>query len=234
MSQAMWSAVFGRLNLDSLDFLKAFLHPSMNDMILSGAAWAVIIGAVVTVALLTRFRLWGPMWSQWLVSVDHKKIGVMYIVLALIMLVRGALEGVVMRAQQADGLHGGFLSADHFAQLFSTHGTIMIFFMAMPFLTGLINIVVPLQIGARDVSFPMLNSFSLGLTVAGAMLVMISLVIGDFSTGGWTAYPPYTEVSFQPGAGPDYWIWAVTLTGLGSTLTGINFMVTIFKERAPA
>jgi cytochrome o ubiquinol oxidase subunit I len=233
MSQAFWSLAFGRLNLDSLDFLTAFVHPSMNDMILSGAAWVVIIGAVVTLALLTRFRLWGPLWSQWLVSVDHKKIGVMYIVLALIMLVRGALEGVVMRAQQADGLHGGFLSANHFAQLFSTHGTIMIFFMAMPFLTGLINIVVPLQIGTRDVSFPMLNSFSLGLTVAGAMLVMISLVIGDFSTGGWTAYPPYTEVGFQPGAGPDYWIWAVTLTGIGSTLTGINFMVTIFKERAP-
>ena len=168
----------------------------------------VIFGAAVTAALLTWFRLWGPMWSKWLISVDHKRIGVMYIVLALIMLVRGALEGVVMRAQQADGLHGGFLSADHFAQLFSTHGTIMIFFMAMPFLTGLINIVVPLQIGARDVSFPMLNSLSLGLTVSGAMLVMISLVIGDFSTGGWSAYPPYTEPNFQPGVGPDYWIWA--------------------------
>ena len=109
----------------------------------------------------------------------------------------------------------------------------MIFFMAMPFLTGLINIVVPLQIGARDVSFPMLNSLSLGLTVSGATLVMISLVIGDFSTGGWSAYPPYTEPNFQPGVGPDYWIWAVTLAGLGSTLTGINFIVTIFKERAP-
>jgi cytochrome o ubiquinol oxidase subunit 1 len=233
MSHGFWSLVFGRLDVDSLDFLKVFFHPNLNDIILSGASWVVIVGAIVTAALLTRFRLWRPMWSEWLISVDHKRIGVMYIVLALIMLVRGALEGVVMRAQQADGLHGGFVSADHFAQLFSTHGTIMIFFMAMPFLTGLINIVVPLQIGARDVSFPMLNSFSLGLTVSGAMLVMISLVIGDFSTGGWSAYPPYTEPNFQPGAGPDYWIWAVTLAGLGSTLTGINFIVTIFKERAP-
>ena len=233
MSQAMWSTVFGRLNLDSLDFLQAFLHPSMNDMILSGAAWAVIVGGAFTLAVLTWFRLWGPLWSNWLVSVDHKKIGVMYIVVALIMLLRGTIEGALMKAQQADGLHGGFLSANHFGQLFSTHGTIMIFFMAMPFLTGLINLVVPLQIGARDVRFPMLNSFSLGLTVAGAMLVMISLVFGEFSTGGWTGYPPYTEVGFQPGAGPDYWIWALTLTGLGSTLTGINFVVTILKERAP-
>ena len=233
MSHGFWSLVFGRLDVESLDFLKAFFHPGLNDIILSGAAWVVIFGAAVTAALLTRFRFWGPMWSKWLISVDHKRIGVMYIVLALIMLVRGALEGVVMRTQQADGLHGGFLSADHFAQLFSTHGTIMIFFMAMPFLTGLINIVVPLQIGARDVSFPMLNSLSLGLTVSGAMLVMISLVLGDFSTGGWSAYPPYTEPNFQPGVGPDYWIWAVTLAGLGSTLTGINFVVTIFRERAP-
>ncbi|HVB69082.1 MAG TPA: cbb3-type cytochrome c oxidase subunit I [Acetobacteraceae bacterium] len=233
MTDRFWGLVFGRLDLDSLDFLRVFFHPSLNDIILSGAAWIVIVGFITSVALLTRFRLWGPMWSKWLISVDHKRIGVMYIVLALVMLVRGALEGVVMRAQQADGLHGGFLSPDHFAQLFSTHGTIMIFFMAMPFLTGLINIVVPLQIGARDVSFPMLNSLSLGLTVAGALLVMISLVVGDFSTGGWSAYPPFTEPNFQPGAGPDYWIWAVTLGGLGSTLTGINFVVTIFKERAP-
>jgi len=233
MSQAMWSAVFGRLNLGSLDFLKGILYPSMNDMILSGAAWLVIVGAVVTLALLTRYRLWGPLWSKWLVSVDHKRIGVMYIAVALVMLLRGTIEGVLMKVQQADGLHGGFLSANHFGQLFSTHGTIMIFFMAMPFLTGLINIVVPLQIGARDVRFPMLNSFSLGLTVAGAMLVMISLVFGEFSTGGWTGYPPYTEASFQPGAGPDYWIWSLALTGLGSTLTGINFVVTILKERAP-
>jgi cytochrome o ubiquinol oxidase subunit I len=233
MTAGFWSVVFGRLDMNSVDCLKMFFHPSMNDFILSGAAWAVIVGAVVTLALLTYFRLWGPMFSKWLISVDHKKIGVMYIVLALIMLLRGAIEGIVMRMQQADGLHGGFLSPDHFGQLFTTHGTIMIFFMAMPFLTGLINIVVPMQIGARDVSFPMMNSLSLGLTVAGAMLVMISLVIGDFSTGGWTGYPPYTEAAFQPGAGPDYWIWSLTLAGIGTTLTGINFVVTIFKERAP-
>ncbi|MFC2967303.1 cbb3-type cytochrome c oxidase subunit I [Acidimangrovimonas pyrenivorans] len=233
MTHDLTTAVFGRLTLQSLDFLKMVFHPSLNNVIASGAALAVLAGGAVLVAVLTYFGLWKKLWSDWLISVDHKRIGVMYIVLALVMLLRGALEGVVMRAQQADGLHGGFLSADHFAQLFSTHGTIMIFFVAMPFLTGLINIVVPLQIGARDVSFPMLNSVSLGLTVAGAMLVMISLVIGDFSTGGWTAYPPYTEPNFQPGSGPDYWLWSVAIAGVGSTLTGINFIVTIYKERAP-
>ncbi|WP_241560094.1 cbb3-type cytochrome c oxidase subunit I [Solirhodobacter olei] len=233
MTQEFWKMVLGRLNFESLDFLKAFYDPTLNEVILTGAAWAVLAGGALGVAVLTYFRLWGPMWRKYLVSVDHKRIGIMYIVLAFLMLARGVIEGVVMRAQQADGLGGGFLSADHYAQLFSTHGTIMIFFFAMPFLTGLINIVVPLQIGARDVSFPMLNSVSLGLTVSGAMLIMISLVLGKFSTGGWTAYPPYTESTFQPGVGPDYWIWSLMLAGVGSTLTGINFVVTILKERAP-
>ncbi len=233
MTTDFWRIVFGRLDLGALDFLTAFRDPTLNEIILSGAAWAVILGGLAAVVALSRYRLWGPLWRNYLVSVDHKRIGIMYIVLAGIMLVRGVLEGVVMRGQQADGLGGGFLSANHYAQLFSTHGTIMIFFMAMPFLTGLINIVVPLQIGARDVSFPMLNSASLGLTVAGAALVMISLVVGQFSTGGWTAYPPYTDSLFQPGPGPDYWLWSVLLAGLGTTITGINFVVTILRERAP-
>lgn len=233
MTSTPWNPIFGRLTIHSLDPLKVVFHPSLNNLIASGAAAAVVVGALLGLVLMTKFRLWKPLWNDWLTTVDHKRIGVMYIVLALIMLVRGVVEAVLMRAQQADGLHGGFLSSNHFAQLFSTHGTIMIFFMAMPFLTGLINIVVPLQIGARDVSFPMLNSISLGLTVAGAALVMISLVLGDFSTGGWTGYPPYTEAAFQPGVGPDYWIWSLGIAGLGSTLTGLNFIVTIYKERAP-
>ncbi|WP_102223217.1 cbb3-type cytochrome c oxidase subunit I [Acidimangrovimonas sediminis] len=228
------SALFGRMDLESLDFLKVFLHPfDTNLLILSGAAWVVILGGIFVVAVMTYMKWWKPLFLDWLISVDHKKIGVMYIVLAFIMLLRGVIEGVVMRAQQADGLHGGFLSADHYAQLFSTHGTIMIFFMLMPFLTGLMNVAVPLQIGARDVSFPMLNSVSLGLTIGGAVLVMVSLVLGEFTTGGWTAYPPYTGSAFQPGVGPDYWIWSVTLSGIGATLTGMNFVVTIYKERAP-
>ena len=212
-------------------------HPTreavINGIIATGAASLVVVGAIALVVLLTRYKLWRVLWSQWLTSPDHKKIAIMYVVIALVMLVRALIEAVLMRAQQAFGLDGGFLSPDHFAQLFSTHGTIMIFFMAMPFLTGVINYVMPLQIGARDVSFPVLNSISLGLTAAGAALVMTSLVIGKFSTGGWFGYPPYTEATFSPGVGPDYWIWALSLAGLASTLSGINFAVTIYKERAP-
>ncbi|WP_082850346.1 cbb3-type cytochrome c oxidase subunit I [Caballeronia sordidicola] len=205
----------------------------INGIIATGAASMVVIGAIVTFALITRYRKWGVLWSDWLTSPDHKKIGIMYVVLAFVMLARALIEALLMRTQQAFGLGGGFLSPDHFAQLFSTHGTIMIFFMAMPFLTGVINYVMPLQIGARDVAFPVLNSISLGLTAAGAALVMISLCFGTFSTGGWFGYPPYTEATFSPGVGPDYWIWSLSLASLGSTFTGINFAVTIYKLRAP-
>lgn len=156
----------------------------------------------------------------------------MYVALALVMFARAIVEAAMMRAQQLVAVDApGFLSPDHFAQLFSTHGTIMIFFVAMPLLTGLINFVMPLQIGAREVSFPLLNAVSLALTAAGAGLTLVSLVIGEFSTGGWSAYPPYTETAFSPGEGVDYWIWAVTLSSLGSTLTGVNFAVTIYKRR---
>ncbi|MGY3038584.1 cytochrome o ubiquinol oxidase subunit 1 [Rhodanobacter sp. TND4EL1] len=227
----------GRLSPQALPFWEMLQHPDrahiINGIIATGAASVVLFGGIVLVALLTRHRLWRPLWSNWLTSPDHKKIGIMYVVIALVMLARALIEAVLMRAQQAFGLGGGFLSPDHFAQLFSTHGTIMIFFMAMPFLTGIINYVMPLQIGARDVSFPVLNSISLGLTAAGAALVMVSLVIGKFSTGGWFGYPPFTETTFSPGVGPDYWIWALSLASLGSTFTGINFAVTIYKERAP-
>jgi len=233
----IFQPALGRLGLDSLPFWAMVQHPTeanvINGCIATGAASIVVIGLIVTVALITKYHKWGVLWSEWLTSPDHKKIGIMYVVIALVMLARALMEAWLMRAQQAFGLGGGFLSPDHFAQLFSTHGTIMIFFMAMPFLTGLINYVMPQQIGARDVSFPVLNSISLGLTAAGAALVMISLVIGTFSTGGWFGYPPYTEANFSPGVGPDYWIWALSLAGLGSTLTGINFAVTIYKERAP-
>ncbi|MGB6488455.1 MAG: cbb3-type cytochrome c oxidase subunit I [Steroidobacteraceae bacterium] len=227
----------GRLGLQALPFWQMLQHPTeanvINGVIASAAACIMVIGGIVTAALITKYRKWGVLWSEWLTSTDHKKIGIMYVALAFVMLARALIEAGLMRAQQAFGLGGGFLAPDHFAQLFSTHGTIMIFFMAMPFLTGVINFVMPLQIGARDVTFPRLNSISLGLTAAGAALVMVSLAIGKFSTGGWFGYPPYTEAQFNPGVGPDYWIWALSLTGLGSTFTGINFVATIWKERAP-
>ena len=150
------------------------------------------------------------------------------------MLMRGFVDAIMMRAQQAMALNnGGYLPPEHFDQIFSSHGTIMIFFMAMPFMTGLMNIAVPLQIGTRDVAFPFLNSLSLWLTSAGAALVMVSLVIGKFSTAGWTGYPPYSGIEYNPGVGVDYWIWALLISGVGSTLSGINFIVTILKRRAP-
>ncbi|MBD1601370.1 cbb3-type cytochrome c oxidase subunit I [Pseudomonas typographi] len=217
--------LLGRLSWDALPFYSA---------IATVAAGVLVAGVLAAVLFIAATRRWGYLWREWLTSLDHKRIGVMYVVLALVMLVRGVIEGVLLRTQQAVAINNpGFLPPEHFSQLFTTHGTIMIFFMAMPFLTGLINIVVPLQIGARDVRFALLNAISLWLTVAGAGLVMISLVLGRFSTGGWSGYPPYTEPPYQTGVGPDYWIWALTLSSIGATLTGINFATTLYKERAP-
>ncbi|HEX5211280.1 MAG TPA: cbb3-type cytochrome c oxidase subunit I [Pseudolabrys sp.] len=220
-----WHLVFGRLSAEALPFYSG---------VAATAASIVVAAAIGVPALITWYGAWGYLWREWITSVDHKRIGIMYIALSLAMLARAVIEAVMMRMQQAIALDSaGFLPPEHFAQLFSTHGTIMIFFMAMPFLIGLFNFIVPLQIGARDVSFPVMNSISLGLTAAGAALMMVSLVLGKFSTGGWSGYPPYTELAFSPGVGPDYWIWAVTLSSIASTLTGINFAVTIYLRRAP-
>ncbi|MEL7684057.1 cbb3-type cytochrome c oxidase subunit I [Citromicrobium bathyomarinum] len=233
------SPIFGNLDWNVTPFTDVLQHPGTSTIIGAFAASVLVLGAIGAVALLTRMRWWGPLYRGWLTSPDAKKIGIMYIALALIMMARGIIEGFVMRAHQASALgtlaqpEGGLVAPDHFAQLFSTHGTIMIFFVAMPLLIGLINFVVPQQLGARDMAFPVLNQVSLGLTAAGAALVMISLLVGDFGTGGWTMYPPYTGKIFSPGEGVDYWLWAILISGMGSTLTGMNFAVTIFKERAP-
>jgi cytochrome o ubiquinol oxidase subunit 1 len=217
--------MLGRLTIDALP---------LYSYIALGGACVVVFGTLTVMAVITWLGAWRYLWTEWLTSVDHKRIGIMYVTLAIIMLLRGFIDAIMMRAQQAIALNSdGYLPADHFEQIFSSHGTIMIFFMAMPFLTGLINIVVPQQIGARDVAFPYLNSVSLWLTASGAALVMMSLVIGKFSTAGWTAYPPYSGIEYSPYVGVDYWIWAVLLSGIGSTLSGINFIVTIFKKRAP-
>lgn len=225
--------LFGRLGVSSLQILPAFENPTTSEIVGAGAAMVVILGGIGAIVFITWLGAWRALWSNWLTSTDHKRIGIMYIVLALIMLARGILEGVVMRTQQAFGLNGGFLTPEHFSELFTTHGTIMIFFVAMPFVAGMANYVMPLQIGARDMSFPVMNQISLGLTATGAALVMISLLLGQFSTGSWAGYPPYTGLDFNPGPGPDYWIWSVALAGIGTTMSGINFAVTIFKERAP-
>ncbi|WP_371169340.1 cbb3-type cytochrome c oxidase subunit I [Aliiroseovarius sp. 2305UL8-7] len=225
--------IFGRLTWDALPLAAFIKKPGVNEGVANAAGSVLILGALIVVFALTKYRLWGRFYREWLTSTDHKKIGIMYIAFALVMMTRGVIEGVVMRTQQAFGLGGGFLHADHFAQLFSTHGTIMIFFVAMPFVAGIINYVMPLQIGARDVAFPVMNQVSLGLTVASGMMLMVSLVVGDFSTGGWSAMPPFTGAVFNPGVGPDYWIWAIVVSGLGTTLSGINFVTTIYKMRAP-
>ncbi len=234
MTQGIWPAVLGRFDWRALAFVRAWENPTVNEIIGAGAALIVIVGAILVFLLIARLGKWRYLWSEWLTSLDHKKIGIMYISLALVMLSRALIEAVLMRMQQAAAINNpGFIAPDHFAQLFSTHGSIMIFFMAMPFLVGVINYVMPLQIGSRDVAFPLLNSISLWLTGGAAGLMMVSLVVGEFSTGGWSGYPPYTEIAFSPGVGPDYWIWAVTLGSIGSTLTGINFAVTIYKMRCP-
>ena len=215
----------GRLGIDSLPFY--------SPVAFAGAATEVL-AALMILALVTWKGWWKPLFRDWIATVDHKKIGIMYLFLAGVMLLRGFADAMLMRLQQAMALNSdGYLPPEHFNQIFSAHGTIMIFFMAMPFLTGLINIVVPLQIGARDVAFPFLNAVSFWLTGAGAALVLLSLVIGKFSTAGWTAYPPFSENSFTPGPGVDYWIWAVLVAGAGSTITGINVLVTILMRRAP-
>ena len=217
--------LFGRLTIESLPFYSAIAA--------SGAA-VTVLGALAVVGAITYFGAWRMVLTEWVSSVDHKKIGIMYIMLALVMLVRGFVDAAMMRSQQAIAYNSeGYLPPGHFDQIFSSHGTIMIFFMAMPFLAGLANLIVPQQIGSRDVAFPFMNSISLWLTTAGAGLMLLSLVVGKFSTAGWTAYPPYSGVQFTPGVGVDYWLWMVFIAGFGSTMTGINFLVTIIKCRAP-
>ena len=195
----------------------------------------VVGGAIGAALLLTITHRWKWLWREWLTSLDAKRIGIMYLVLAFLMLMRGGIDALMMRSQQAvaSGAGSGYLSPDHFAQIFTAHGTIMIFFVAMTFMFGLINCIVPLQIGARDVSFPLLNSISFWLTATGAVLLNLSLVIGSFAATGWLAYPPLSEIAYSPGVGVDYWIWALQIAGVGTLLAAVNFIVTILKERAP-
>ncbi|WP_432761300.1 cytochrome o ubiquinol oxidase subunit I [Roseomonas alba] len=195
----------------------------------------VAAGGVALLALLTWFRLWGYLWKEWFTSVDHKKIGIMYLVLGTVMLLRGFADAIMMRLQQAIAFNGseGYLPPHHYDQIFTAHGVIMIFFVAMPFVTGFMNFVVPLQIGARDVAFPFLNNFSFWMTVGGVILVMMSLFVGEFAKTGWLAYPPLSGITYSPDVGVDYWIWALQVAGVGTTLSGINLIVTIIKLRAP-
>lgn len=219
------SKMLGKLTLSAIPY---------NVPILVGTFIGVVVIGLAVLGAITYYGKWGVLFKNWLFSVDHKRIGIMYIVLALIMLFRGFTDALMMRTQQALAYNSpGYLPPSHYDQIFTAHGTIMIFFMAMAFMQGLFNLIVPLQIGARDVAFPFINSLSFWLTTAGAILVNISLFIGDFSTAGWLAYPPVSELQFSPGVGVDYYIWAIEISGIGTVLTAVNFLTTITKMRAP-
>jgi cytochrome o ubiquinol oxidase subunit 1 len=217
--------MFGKLTLD------AFPH----EPIIIGAAIFMALSVLSIVGALFYFKKWKWLWTDWITSVDHKKIGIMYIILAFIMLFRGFTDAVMMRSHLAlsVGSSHGYLPPEHYDQVFTAHGVIMIFFMAMPFMFGLLNLIVPLQIGARDVAFPFLNSFSFWLTAVGMVLVNMSLVLGEFAATGWLAYPPLSELAYSPGVGVDYYIWSLQISGLGTLLSGINFFITILKMRCP-
>jgi cytochrome o ubiquinol oxidase subunit 1 len=199
------------------------------------ASLMIIVGVLFVLGLITWKRWWPYLWHEWFTSVDHKRIGVMYVLLALVMLLRGFADALMMRSQLAVAAGGaqGYLPPEHYDQIFSAHGTIMIFFMAMPFIVGLMNFVVPLQLGVRDVAFPVLNAISFWLTATGALLVNISLVVGEFARTGWVAYPPLSELQFSPGVGVDYYLWSLEISGIGTLLAGINMVTTILKVRAP-
>ena len=206
-----------------------------DQPIVMGASGGMVLAIALILAWITVKGYWPYLWSEWLTSVDHKRIGIMYFILALIMLLRGFADAIMMRAQQAVAAGGaqGFLPPEHFDQIFSAHGTIMIFFVAMPLVIGLMNFVVPLQLGIRDVAFPTLNSVSLWLTASGILLTNISLVVGEYAKTGWVAYAPLSELEFSPGVGVDYYLWALQIAGVGTLMAGINFVATILKMRAP-
>ena len=218
--------IFGRLSWDAIP---------LHDPVIVATFVVVAIGGAALLGALTYYRVWGYLWKEWFTSIDHKKIGIMYMVLGLVMLLRGFADATMMRIQQAwaFGDATGYLPPDHYDQIFTAHGVIMIFFVAMPLITGIMNYIIPLQIGARDVAFPFLNNFSFWMTASGAALVMASLFIGEFAKTGWLAYPPLSGIMESPGVGVDYYLWALQIAGVGTLLSGINLLVTIVKMRAP-
>ncbi|NOG70248.1 cytochrome o ubiquinol oxidase subunit I [Roseicella sp. DB1501] len=223
---SLQKTIFGRLTLESF--------PIHEPILLVTFIVVALLGLGI-LAALTYFRLWGYLWKEWFTSVDHKRIGIMYVILGIVMLLRGFADALMMRAQQAVafGPNEGYLPPHHYDQIFTAHGTIMIFFVAIPLVVGLINFVMPLQIGARDVAFPFLNNLSFWLTVSGAALVMMSLFVGEFARTGWLSYAPLAGLEYSPDTGVDYYLWALQIAGVGTTLSAINMVATIIKMRAP-
>jgi cytochrome o ubiquinol oxidase subunit I len=218
--------MFGRLTWDAVP---------LHEPIPLATVCVLIVGIVGLLSLITIKGWWPYLWREWITSTDHKRIGVMYVLLALVMLLRGFSDAIMMRAQLAlaAGHAAGFLPPEHYNQIFSAHGTIMIFFVGMTFVVGLMNFALPLQLGVRDVAFPVLNSVSFWLTAAGVLLVNASLGVGEFARTGWLAYPPLSEIAYSPGVGVDYYLWSLQISGLGTLLSGINLTTTILKLRAP-
>jgi cytochrome o ubiquinol oxidase subunit 1 len=220
----MQQIIFGKLTWDALP----------HEWYTLGATLSILLGGIAAAILITRYKLWGTIW-EWCTSTDPKKIGIIYIIVAVLMLFRGFLDAAMLWAQQAflNGTEFG-LSADHFQEIFTAHGVIMVVFVTTGLLFGLVNYIIPLQIGARDVAFPFLNTLSLWLYIAGVVFLNLFFVFGgDFSSAGWLAYPPLSGLEYSPGVGVDYWIWGLQISGLGTLLGGINILVTILKMRAP-
>ncbi|WP_426318685.1 cytochrome o ubiquinol oxidase subunit I [Pseudoduganella sp. R-43] len=225
-NQTTLHPLLGRLSLDAIPY---------HEPILVATFTMVVLGGLAVMGAMTKYRLWGPLWRDWVTSIDHKKIGIMYMILGLVMLLRGFADALMMRLQQAIafGDQMGYLPPHHYDQIFTAHGVIMIFFVAMPFVTGLMNYVVPLQIGARDVAFPFLNNFSFWMTAFGGGLTMVSLFVGEYAKTGWLAYPPLSGILASPDVGVDYYIWSLQVAGVGTLLSGVNLIATIVKMRAP-
>jgi cytochrome o ubiquinol oxidase subunit 1 len=218
-------SLWGRLTLGAIPIHQPIV------MVASSVVALIICAVLGWIFIKGHFRY---LWKEWLTSVDHKRIGVMYVVLAMVMLLRGFSDALLMRSQQAVALNAaGYLPPEHYDQIFSAHGTMMIFFVAMPFVIGLMNFVVPLQLGIRDVAFPVLNSVGFWLTATGALLVNISLIVGEFARTGWLPYPPLSELTYSPGVGVDYYLWALQISGIGTLLAGVNLVTTVLKLRAP-
>ncbi|PIT57445.1 cytochrome o ubiquinol oxidase subunit I [Snodgrassella alvi] len=219
--------MFGKLSLDAIPFHEPIVMVTITAIIVIGLA---LVGAI------TYFHKWSYLWKEWITTVDHKRIGIMYIIVAIVMLVRGFADAVMMRGQQvlaSSGTSDGFLPPHHYDQIFTAHGVIMIFFVAMPFVIGLMNFVIPLQLGARDVAYPFLNNLGFWFTAVSVVLVNLSLGLGEFAQTGWLAYPPLSGLEFSPGVGVDYWIWSLQISGIGTTVSAVNFIATILKMRAP-
>jgi cytochrome o ubiquinol oxidase subunit 1 len=217
--------ILGKLTLNAIPFDQPI------PLIAGAVVFLLMLGVVAWIVLAGHLPY---LWREWITSVDHKRIGVMYTLLGCVMLIRGFIDAIMMRSQQALAFDApGYLPPEHFNQIFSAHGTIMIFFAAMPLMIGLMNFVVPLQLGVRDVAFPTLNSTSFWLTATGSLLVNISLVVGEFDRAGWLPYPPLSEMRYSPGVGMDYYLWSLLISGVGTLMTGVNFVTTILKIRAP-